>query len=109
MYKILAALVLLIGINGANNIPQVDAETQQAPAYAKWGKIAVKKAQEKYSNAQVVDYLHIGREKQSNDEAVEKFKLWLKQQNKEFGVYVNVTFNPMSGQFINITFKETGH
>ena len=45
----------------------------------------------------MVDYLHVGREDKGNN-SVEKFKLWLKGQNKEFGVLVDVEFNKSTEQ-----------
>jgi hypothetical protein len=75
------------------------------PPYAKWGKIAVEKTKEKYLDAQVVDYLHVGREDKGSN-SVEKFKLWLKGPDKEFGVFVDVEFNEESEQLIKISYKE---
>ena len=75
------------------------------PPYAKWGKIAVEKTKEKYPDAQVVDYLHVGREDKGSN-SVEKFKLWLKGPDKEFGVFVDVEYNEASEQLIKISYKE---
>lgn len=75
------------------------------PPYAKWGNIAVQKTKEKYPNADVVDYLHVGRVDKGNN-AVEKFKLWVKGQNREFGVLVNVEFNKSTEQIVHISYKE---
>ena len=75
------------------------------PPYAKWGKIAVEKTKEKYPDAQVVDYLHVGREDKGST-SVEKFKLWLKGTDKEFGVFVDVEFSEATEQLIKITYKE---
>jgi hypothetical protein len=75
------------------------------PPYAKWGKIAVEKTKEKYPDAQVVDYLHVGREDKGSN-SVEKFKLWLKGTDKEFGVFVDVEFNEATESVIKISYKE---
>ena len=75
------------------------------PPYAKWGKIAVEKTKEKYPDAQVVDYLHVGKEDKGSN-SVEKFKLWLKGTDKEFGVFVDVEYNEASEQLIKISYKE---
>ncbi|WP_338471934.1 YqzG/YhdC family protein [Niallia sp. XMNu-256] len=75
------------------------------PPYAKWGNIAVQKTKERYPNAEVVDYLHVGRENKGNH-SVEKFKLWLKGKNREFGVLVNIEFNNSTEQIVKITYKE---
>ncbi len=76
------------------------------PLYAKWGRLAVQKTKEKYPNAKIVDYLHVGR-KQGANVTSEKFKLWLKTDRKEFGVFVTITFNTATEQVIGITFQET--
>ncbi|MDM5334342.1 YqzG/YhdC family protein [Ureibacillus composti] len=81
-------------------------QEQVAPAYAKWGRIAMEKVMAKYPNANVIDYLHIGREV-GDKTSVEKFKLWLKEDSKEFGVFVNITFNNQTEEIINIDYEET--
>lgn len=75
------------------------------PAYAKWGRLAMLKTKEKYPNAQIIDYLHIGRVKGENT-SIEKFKLWLKEKDKEFGVLVDIEFETKSEKMTKITYKE---
>jgi hypothetical protein len=82
------------------------AQQKPIPSYAKWGQMAVKETQKKYPNAQVVDYLHIGKVSGERS-STEKFKLWLKGTQKEFGVFVNIEFNNQTEKVINITYKET--
>ena len=53
----------------------------------------------------MVDYLHVGREDKGSN-SVEKFKLWLKGPDKEFGVFVDVEYNEASEQLIKISYKE---
>ncbi|CAG9614709.1 hypothetical protein BACCIP111899_03942 [Bacillus rhizoplanae] len=78
------------------------------PPYAKWGKIAVQMTKEKYPQADIIDYLHIGRKPKTTNVSVEKFKLWLREKNgKEFGVFVDVEFETKTETFLNIIFKET--
>ncbi|MCL6633271.1 MAG: YqzG/YhdC family protein [Alicyclobacillus herbarius] len=77
------------------------------PEYARWGKVAVAKTAARYPDARVVDYLHVGRKSLGSDRATEQFKLWLRGEGKEFGVYVDVTFNPKTEQLISVTFRET--
>ncbi|GAA0344061.1 DUF3889 domain-containing protein [Bacillus carboniphilus] len=84
----------------------IHAEQQQVPPYAKWGQIAMQKTKEKYPNAKIVDYLHIGRAK-GNQTSIEKFKLWLKEGQKEFGVFVDIRFNNETEQLVDIRFRET--
>ncbi|WP_407644207.1 DUF3889 domain-containing protein [Falsibacillus albus] len=87
------------------NMPVVHAQ-KPIPPYAKWGRLAVQKTKEKYPKANVIDYLHIGREKKKNTD-VEKFKLWLKEGQKEYGVFVFIEFNPKTDRVKNITFIKT--
>ncbi|MEH7247256.1 YqzG/YhdC family protein [Neobacillus niacini] len=82
------------------------AQQKPIPPYAKWGQLAVKETQKKYPNARVVDYLHIGKVSGQHT-STEKFKLWLKGTQKEFGVFVNIEFNNETEKIINITLKET--
>ncbi|WP_301335706.1 DUF3889 domain-containing protein [Bacillus sp. FJAT-27445] len=82
------------------------AQQKQFPPYAKWGQIALHKTKEKYPQANIIDYLHIGRDKGENT-SVEKFKLWLKQNNKEFGVFVNIIFDSKTEQIIDVKLMET--
>ncbi|MEE3953476.1 DUF3889 domain-containing protein [Peribacillus frigoritolerans] len=84
----------------------VFAQQKPIPPYAKWGVFAIKKTKEKYPNAQVIDYLHIGR-KSGTHTSTETFKLWLKDSSKEFGVFINIEFNNDTERVIKVTFKET--
>ena len=79
---------------------------QETPAYAKWGKLAIKETKEKYPNAKIVDYSHVGREIK-NDHTIENFKFWLKEDKKEYGVYVKVQFVTKTEKIITIDMKET--
>jgi hypothetical protein len=100
---IVYGLICLLVINTSDYIA---AEDKNPPPYAKWGELAMKKTQEKYPDAKIVDYLHIGRETK-NDSSIEKFKLILKRDQKEFGVFVHIEFVSETEQVIEITFKET--
>lgn len=80
---------------------------QAQPPYAKWGKIAVEKTKEKYPKAQIIDYLHIGRKPKTVYVSIEKFKLWLREDEKEFGVFVDIEFETKTEKFLKITFRET--
>lgn len=105
MKKIILFTLLFIFFQGVI-VGQTIAE-KETPAYAKWGTIAVTETIKKYPFADVVDYLHIGREDQDDTIAVEKFKLWLRHGEKEFGVFVDVKFDKRTNQFKEISFKET--
>jgi Protein of unknown function (DUF3889) len=75
------------------------------PSYAKWGRLAMEKTKERYPEAQIIDYLHIGRE-ESGDTSTERFKLWLKGKDREFGVLVNIRFDSKTEQLKQISFSE---
>ena len=79
---------------------------KEVPAYAKWGVLAIKETTQKYPGANIIDYLHIGSETK-DDTTIEKFKLWLKDDRHEFGVFVNITFTTKTGEVIKIEFQET--
>lgn len=78
----------------------------QAPSYAKWGQLAMKTAKAKYPNADIVDYLHIGRV-DKDQLSTEKFKLWLKEGGKEFGLFIDIEFNPTNDRVKQILFKKS--
>ncbi|KEK22779.1 DUF3889 domain-containing protein [Bacillus gaemokensis] len=77
------------------------------PPYAKWGKLAVEKTKEKYPKAQIIDYLHIGRKPKTINITTEKFKLWLREDGKEYGVFVDVEFDTKTERFLKITFQKS--
>ena len=72
---------LLLGnfiIANSNDVKSVE---QEVAPYIKWGEIAMHKTKEKYPQASIIDYFHIGREEETNT-STEKFKLWLKKTTK---------------------------
>jgi Protein of unknown function (DUF3889) len=75
------------------------------PSYAKWGRLAMEKTKERYPQAQIIDYLHIGRE-DSGGISTEKFKLWLKGKDREFGVLIDIRFDTETEQLKQITFRD---
>jgi hypothetical protein len=93
-----------ISVNPLTNT--ANAQYKPIPPYAKWGTIALQKTHEKYPHAKIVDYLHIGRTS-GPQTSTEKFKLWLKDNHREFGVYVNIEFNNETQKVIRVTFEET--
>ena len=109
MKKLLFSLIItFVSINmGLSQSPHMAvAQQKPIPPYAKWGTLAMKKTQERYPQAKIIDYLHVGRVTGSKS-TTEKFKLWLKDDKREFGVFVDIEFNPATNQVINITFRET--
>jgi hypothetical protein len=107
MKKVLIAFftALSISIGNAGSTSVVLAE-KPVPSYAKWGTLAMKKTKERYPNAQIIDYLHVGKTSGPSS-STEKFKLWLKENQREFGVFVDIEFNKQTEKVINITFRET--
>ncbi|WHY67849.1 YqzG/YhdC family protein [Neobacillus sp. SuZ13] len=111
MKKLLVSLFISIlcfsgSISPLTAINRVSAQQKPIPPYAKWGTLALKETHEKYPQAKIIDYLHIGRTS-GPQTSTEKFKLWLKDNNKEFGVFVNIEFNKETEKVVKITFHET--
>ena len=79
---------------------------QETPSYSKWGRLAMKETQSQYPNAEIVDYLHEGSESKG-DSTIEKFKLWLKEPTKEFGVLVRIEYTTETEKVVDIKFEET--
>lgn len=84
-----------------------DPYAKPEPAYAKWGRLAVSETKKRYPQAQVVDYLHIGRVEKSKNLAEECFKLWLRFEHREFGVYVTVVIDKHTDRVQLIQFRES--
>ncbi|WP_026021879.1 YqzG/YhdC family protein [Bacillus timonensis] len=100
-------LILFPTIDYINDPTNTAAEYKKPePEYAKWGRLAMEETKKRYPSAQIVDYLHVGRYKK-NGMHIERFKLWLKQDKREFGVFVNITFEPETERVKNITVVET--
>ncbi|WP_144554394.1 YqzG/YhdC family protein [Bacillus sp. X1(2014)] len=111
MKKLLVSLFISIlcfsgSISPLTATSRVSAQQKPIPPYAKWGTLALKETHKKYPRAKIIDYLHIGRTSGSQT-STEKFKLWLKDNNKEFGVFVNIEFNKETEKVVKITFQET--
>lgn len=103
--KLLISTMLCFGIyNITQPIVTVSAQ-KQTPPYAKWGRIAMQKVKERYPNADIVDYLHVGRKKGAQD-STETFKLWLRAPDKEFGVFIDITFNNETEEIKDIKYRE---
>lgn len=103
MKKLLLCMILLT-VNFTLFIEEPPMVHAEKP-YEKWGRLAVEKTKEKYPNAVIKDYKHVGRVQGINT-TMEKFKLWLKENEREFGVLVNIEFNKETEAVIDITYKE---
>lgn len=79
---------------------------KEEPPYAKWGRIAMTETKKRYPEADIVDYLHIGAIEE-NGITVEKFKLWLRGEDREFGVFIDIHFRTDTEEIIEMTFEET--
>ncbi|MBB4825462.1 hypothetical protein HNO89_002696 [Sporosarcina luteola] len=104
MRKIFMALGFILPFT--TTLPHTSGVHAESPAYTKWGRLAVKETQSKYPRANIIDYLHIGAETK-DDLTIEKFKLWLKEDNREFGVFVTIIYSTKSQTVKNIAFQET--
>ncbi|MEA3319893.1 MAG: DUF3889 domain-containing protein [Bacillota bacterium] len=85
------ACFLLVGYQPVPSAEAAKVATQQVPSYAKWGQLAMKRTKEAYPKAEIVDYLHMGRQ-EGPILTTEKFRLWLEEEDKEFGVNVTISF-----------------
>jgi Protein of unknown function (DUF3889) len=91
-------------LNSPHNINTVNSE-KATPSHAKWGKIAMQKAIEKYPSAKIYDYLHVKREQRGNY-SVEIFKLWLNENNNKFEVMVHIKFETTTEKILNVRIKK---
>ncbi|PID15962.1 hypothetical protein CSV63_04760 [Sporosarcina sp. P34] len=104
--KIILALgVIVTSVTGTSEAPVATLSKVEVPAYAKWSRLAIKQTMLKYPHAEIKDYLHIATDSK-NVPSVEKFQLWLKDEEREFGVIVTITYSAETGQFIRIDFQE---
>lgn len=104
MKNVCVTLGLLLAV--PLHIPEIVLAQQETPAYAKWGKLAVEEVQAKYPKAKIIDYLHEGKEIHGTS-TIEKFKLWLKQSDKEFGVYVRISYLTSTQEVEKIELQES--
>lgn len=103
--KLLLCSLMLLGMYTISQPIETVFAQKEIPPYAKWGSIAMQKVKQKYPNADIVDYLHVGRKK-GNKNSTETFKLWLKGPDKEFGVFIDITFNNDTERIEDITYRE---
>lgn len=107
MRKTFLALGIFTIVNAAPTpILTISHAQQEIPAYAKWGRLAMQETQSKYPHANIIDYLHEGSELKENS-TIEKFKLWLRDGDHEFGVFVRIEYVTGTERVIAITFQKT--
>ncbi|MGE7545217.1 DUF3889 domain-containing protein [Sporosarcina sp. FSL K6-3508] len=107
---IIRKISLVIGISMASvsmftYLPTELVAQSAIPSYAKWSRIAIQETQMKYPHANIMDYLHIGSESRK-ESTVEKFRLWLREGDKEFAVFVKVTYSIKTNKLIDIELQE---
>lgn len=110
MRLIMQKIVISFGIFASTQsvttlLPIIAPAQQEIPAYAKWGQLAMKETQSKYPNASIIDYLHEGSKSKENS-TIEKFRLWLRDSDKEFGVSVKIEYTTETDELINIQIQE---
>lgn len=108
MKIVIRTLLLTVAICSSYGVSTDSVPTLHAaqPEYAKWGRIAMQQASDKY-HASIIDYKHIGRSIVKAGVAEEKFKLWLRDNDREFGVLITIQFYTANDQIITIRFEET--
>ncbi len=99
------AMLLLLGV-WPSCILLAPASVHAEPAYAKWGKYAMKATMKQYPDTQIVEYLHIGRKAVSPLVSEEHFKFLLKKDNSIRALYVRVRFYTKTEQLISILMEE---
>jgi hypothetical protein len=105
LVSLFLGIVLNFGMSITTPISTTSSVNAQVPPYAKWGQLAMQKTKEKYPNAAITDYLHLGKVPGTTS-STEKFKLWLKEKDKEFGVLVDIEFDKNTERLIGIKFRE---
>lgn len=106
MQKIVIAFALIASTQSVPAHITAIAPTQhEIPAYAKWGQLAMKETRSKYPNASIIDYLHEGSESKGNS-TIEKFRLWLKENSKEFEVSVEIEYTTETETLVTIQIQE---
>ncbi len=107
--KIFLSMIItlsIISLPQENIFSKEQRQYEETPSYAKWGRLAMSKTKEKYPEADIIDYLHRGKDVKETY-SVEKFKLWLRKENREFGVFIDLKFETETEKLVDITFTET--
>ncbi|MFS0920818.1 YqzG/YhdC family protein [Brevibacillus sp. 179-C 1.1 NHS] len=77
------------------------------PSYAKWGRLAMQETMKRYPNAQIVDYLHVGRIQKTPTTSEETFKLLLQEGNRRWALLVHIEFVNHTEDVVSISYEET--
>jgi len=107
MQKLLIALGIIMIVSLApTHTPSTALAQPEVTNYAKWGQLAMKETKSRYPNMDIVDYKHEGSETKG-DSTIEKFKLWLKEGDTEFGILIKIEFTTETEEVVKIEFEET--
>jgi hypothetical protein len=101
MIKRIAVFVLLVLLMLSHYVSPVSAE----PEYAKWGRLAMRETQKRYQ-ADIVDYLHVGRRQEQPGVVSETFRLRVNKGAAPFTVTVRIWFESGSERVVRIQFSE---
>ncbi|VDG89534.1 Uncharacterised protein [Lysinibacillus sphaericus] len=104
MIKIGIAIGLFI-FSYSPHAPIAEVVQEDAPAYAKWSRLAIKQTQSEYPKASIVDYLYMGSAA-NNGSTVATFRLWLREGTREYGVVVRVTYVTETEKLESVKFHE---
>lgn len=104
---LLITLCLLPLFSTSISADSLPSQKEEVPPYAKWGRVAMQTTKERYPEVEIIDYLHIGASVSADGTTTEKFKLWLRGKEKEFGVFITIRFNTETEEIIEMTFEET--
>ncbi|MDA5109861.1 DUF3889 domain-containing protein [Brevibacillus thermoruber] len=77
------------------------------PPYAKWGRLAIEQTMKTYPQAEIVDYLHVGRTSKTPATWEETFKLLLREGGRTWAVLVRIEFDKRTETVIAIRLEET--
>ncbi|REK76601.1 DUF3889 domain-containing protein [Paenibacillus paeoniae] len=106
---VVKAIFLLLSIASPDTQAAVEPIAVQAaaPAYAKWGKLAMEETAKVYRDASIVDYKYEGRFGSTEGVAEERFLLWLRQGDRQFGVRVSLKIQLETENVLTVKLTET--
>lgn len=103
---VMKAVFVLLSLANSEVAPTGETAIYSEPAYAKWGKLAVEETSKAYRDASIIDYKYEGRRALSDDKAEESFLLWLRKNDREFGVRVRMTIQISSDELLQLKMAE---
>ncbi|MCU6707198.1 YqzG/YhdC family protein [Paenibacillus sp. J5C_2022] len=103
---VLKAIMLYISLSMQGGHPDDTAVLFAQPSYAEWGRVAMEETAKAYQGASIVDYKYEGRQTGASGEAKEVFRLWLRQDEREFAVRVTVTVETSRDRLVNVKLEQ---